>query len=86
VSKASALEKRRQELGIKTNQVISIGDGRNDIQMFEWTREGGGLAFAMGQGPEEVKAAATAVTASVEEDGVAQVLAGFEGILFSRQV
>jgi hydroxymethylpyrimidine pyrophosphatase-like HAD family hydrolase len=40
----------------------------------------------MGQGPEEVKAAATAVTASVEEDGVAQVLAGFEGILFSRQI
>jgi len=86
ISKASALETRRAELGIKPNQVISIGDGRNDIQMFEWTRAGGGFAFAMGQGPEEVKAAATAVTSSVEDDGVAAVLAGFEGILYSRQI
>jgi Cof subfamily protein (haloacid dehalogenase superfamily) len=85
VSKASALEKQRAELGIAPHQVISIGDGRNDIQMFEWARAGGGLAFAMGQAPDEVKAAATAVTAAVDEDGVARVLAGFEGILFSRQ-
>jgi len=82
VSKASALEKRRLELGIDPSQVITIGDGRNDIQMFEWARDGGGHAFAMGQAPDEVKDAATAVTASVEDDGVAQVLAGFEGIRF----
>jgi Cof subfamily protein (haloacid dehalogenase superfamily) len=82
VSKASALEKRRVELGIKPDQVIAIGDGRNDIQMFEWARDAGGHAFAMGQAPEEVKDAATAVTAAVEDDGVAQVLAGFEGIRF----
>jgi hydroxymethylpyrimidine pyrophosphatase-like HAD family hydrolase len=40
----------------------------------------------MGQGPEEVHAAASAVVASVEDDGVAEVLSGFEGILFSRSV
>lgn len=84
VSKASALEKQRVELGIKPSQVITIGDGRNDIQMFEWARELGGYAFAMGQAPEEVKEAATAVTGSVEDDGVAEVLAGFEGMLFIR--
>ena len=84
ISKASALEKLRVELGIHATQVIAMGDGRNDIAMFEWAKAGGGLAFAMGQGPEEVHAAATAVTASVEDDGVAQVLADFEGILFSR--
>lgn len=84
VSKASALEKQRAELGIKPSQVITIGDGRNDIQMFEWARELGGYAFAMGQAPEEVKEAATAVTGSVEDDGVAEVLAGFEGMLFIR--
>lgn len=82
VSKASALEKQRQALGIKPNQVITIGDGRNDIQMFEWAKSLGGFAFAMGQAPEEVKEVATAVTAAVEDDGVAQVLAGFEGILY----
>ena len=85
VSKASALEKQRPELGIKPSRVITIGDGRNDIQMFEWARELGGYAFAMGQAPEEVKDAATAVTASVEDDGVAEVLAGFEGIVFIQK-
>ena len=84
ISKASALETQRQALGIARDRVITMGDGRNDISMFEWAREGGGLAFAMGQGPDEVKAAATAVTASVEDDGVAQVLAAFEGILFTH--
>ncbi len=84
ISKASALEKQRAELGILPHQVIALGDGRNDIQMFEWARSGGGIAFAMGQAPDEVKAAANAVTSTVEEDGVARVLEGFEGILFSR--
>ena len=84
VTKASALEKIRIEKGILPHQVISMGDGRNDIPMFEWAMNGGGLAFAMGQAPEEVKQAANGVTAAVEDDGVAQILASFEGILFSR--
>jgi Cof subfamily protein (haloacid dehalogenase superfamily) len=84
VTKASALEQRRQALNIPGNRVITIGDGRNDINMFEWANAGGGLSFAMGQGPDEVRAAASMVTASVEEDGVAEVLAGLEGIIFSQ--
>jgi hydroxymethylpyrimidine pyrophosphatase-like HAD family hydrolase len=62
-----------------------MGDGRNDIEMFEWAKSSGGLAFAMGQAPDEVKFAATDITSSVTDDGVATVLAGLEGILFSRQ-
>jgi Cof subfamily protein (haloacid dehalogenase superfamily) len=85
VSKASALEVQRQRLGIANHQVLVMGDGRNDIEMFEWAKNSGGLAFAMGQAPEEVQLAATDVTSSVTDDGVARVLAGFEGILFSRQ-
>jgi 5-amino-6-(5-phospho-D-ribitylamino)uracil phosphatase len=85
VTKASALENQRQRLGIANEQVLVMGDGRNDIDMFRWARSGGGLAFAMGQAPEEVQLAATDVTSSVTDDGVARVLAGFEGILFSRQ-
>jgi Cof subfamily protein (haloacid dehalogenase superfamily) len=84
VSKASALEVQRQRLGIANEQVLVMGDGRNDIEMFEWAKANGGLAFAMGQAPEEVQLAATDVTSSVTDDGVARVLAGFEGILFSR--
>jgi hydroxymethylpyrimidine pyrophosphatase-like HAD family hydrolase len=85
VTKASALEKQRARLGISNDQVLVMGDGRNDIEMFQWAKSNGGLAFAMGQAPEEVQLAATDVTSSVTDDGVARVLAGFEGILFSRQ-
>jgi Cof subfamily protein (haloacid dehalogenase superfamily) len=85
VSKASALENQRQRLGIASEQVLVMGDGRNDIEMFQWAKANGGLAFAMGQAPEEVQREATDVTSSVTDDGVARVLAGFEGILFSRQ-
>jgi 5-amino-6-(5-phospho-D-ribitylamino)uracil phosphatase len=86
VTKASALENQRQRLGIANEQVLVMGDGRNDVEMFQWAKAGGGLAFAMGQAPEEVQLAATDVTSSVTDDGVARVLAGFEGILFSRQL
>lgn len=85
VTKASALEKQRQRLGVSPTQVLVMGDGRNDVEMFQWAKSGGGIAFAMGQAPEEVQLAATDVTSSVTDDGVARVLAGFEGILFSRQ-
>ena len=84
VSKASALEQRRKALNVPSDQVITIGDGRNDISMFEWANAGGGYSFAMGQGPDEVKEAATMVTSSVEEDGVAKVLSGLEGIIYSH--
>jgi hydroxymethylpyrimidine pyrophosphatase-like HAD family hydrolase len=62
-----------------------MGDGRNDIEMFQWAKANGGLAFAMGQAPEEVQVEASYVTSSVTDGGVARVLAGFEGILFSRK-
>lgn len=86
ITKASALEKIRADLGIAENRLIAIGDGRNDIDMLQWAKAGGGFGFAMGQGPDEVKAAATAVTSSVEDDGVARVLSGFEGILFTESL
>lgn len=82
ISKASALETHRAALNIKSNQVIAIGDGRNDIDMLKWAHSNGGFGFAMGQGPEDVKAAASAVVASVEDDGVAEVLAGFDGLVY----
>jgi hydroxymethylpyrimidine pyrophosphatase-like HAD family hydrolase len=54
--------------------------------MLQWAQAGGGFGFAMGQVPDEVKAAATAVTSSVDDDGVARVLSGFEGILFTESL
>jgi hydroxymethylpyrimidine pyrophosphatase-like HAD family hydrolase len=83
VTKASALETQRKRLSIAKNRVLVVGDGRNDIEMFRWAKSGGGLAFAMGQAPEEVIEAATHVTSSVTDNGVATALAALEGIQFS---
>jgi hydroxymethylpyrimidine pyrophosphatase-like HAD family hydrolase len=77
VSKASALERVRARLGVPAAATLAIGDGRNDIEMLEWA----GRGVAMGQAVPEVYAAADEVTASVEDDGAAQVLEG----LLARQ-
>ena len=44
--------------------------------MFQWVVAGSGRAVAMGQAPDEVKAAASEVTATVEDDGLAVLLEG----------
>jgi hydroxymethylpyrimidine pyrophosphatase-like HAD family hydrolase len=59
------------ELGVHRDDVLAIGDGRNDLEMLRWA----GRGVAMGQAPDVVKDAADAVTASWDEDGVALELA-----------
>lgn len=70
VSKGSALEDLRVELGVPAEATLAVGDGGNDVEMLRWA----GLGVAMGHAPDEVKAAADEVTGSVHEDGLAQVL------------
>ncbi|GAB4097904.1 HAD family hydrolase [Sinomonas halotolerans] len=70
VTKASGLENVRELVGVPIEDTVTIGDGRNDIEMLEWA----GRGVAMGQAPDEVKAAADEVTATVEEDGAAAIL------------
>lgn len=82
IDKGHGLEKLRQQYQIPGDQVLVMGDGRNDIEMFRWARGLGGYAYAMGQGPEEVRLEATATTASVDQDGVAQVLSSLEGLQY----
>ncbi|WP_347109123.1 HAD family hydrolase [Paenarthrobacter sp. S56] len=72
VTKASALEALRLQLGTDPDNTVAIGDGRNDIEMLTWA----GRGVAMGQAPDEVLAAADEVTASVLDDGAALVLRG----------
>jgi Cof subfamily protein (haloacid dehalogenase superfamily) len=67
VSKASGLQHVADKLGVDAEDVLAIGDGRNDIEMLQWA----GRGVAMGQAVEEVIAAADGVTASVFEDGAA---------------
>jgi hydroxymethylpyrimidine pyrophosphatase-like HAD family hydrolase len=82
IDKGHALEQLRQSYNIPGERTLVMGDGRNDIEMFRWARSLGGYAYAMGQAPEEVKLEATAVTAAVDQDGVAQVLEALEGLNF----
>ncbi|WOF22591.1 HAD family hydrolase [Microbacterium betulae] len=74
VNKATALEKVRAWLELDPARIVVMGDGRNDVQMLEWAREGGGEAVVMGQAPLEVQQYATQLTLSVEGGGVAAAL------------
>lgn len=73
VTKATALERVREQLGIARDRVLAVGDGRNDIQMLEWAGTFG-LAVAMGQASDEVRDAATEVTGSIREGGLTRLL------------
>jgi HAD superfamily hydrolase (TIGR01484 family) len=70
VSKASALEALRRQLGIDLRQTVAVGDGGNDITMLRWAARG----VAMGGSRAEVIAAADEVTARLEDHGLAQVI------------
>jgi hydroxymethylpyrimidine pyrophosphatase-like HAD family hydrolase len=70
ISKAYGLRLVAEKLGIDAAEVLAVGDGRNDLEMFAWV----GRAVAMGHAPPEVQAAADEVVGPVEEDGLATVL------------
>lgn len=74
VNKGTALEWVRNELEIDPVDVVVAGDGRNDIEMFEWAVAGGGTAFAMGQAPEDVQTAANRVAEHFDDAGLAKAL------------
>lgn len=62
-----------KELGIKSQEVICVGDAGNDIDMIKYA----GLGVAMDNATEDVKAAADYITLSNMEDGVARVIEKF---------
>lgn len=70
VSKASALELVRRKLGVDPCDTVACGDQRNDLEMLRWAARG----VAMGNAPDEVKAAADEVTGHVDDDGLVPVL------------
>ncbi len=61
------------EIGVPTTETAVIGDQANDMAMFAVA----GLAIAMGQGTDEVRAAADFVTAANTEDGFAKAVERF---------
>lgn len=73
VNKATAIERVRAELGIRRERVMAVGDGHNDIELISWAAENG-RGVAMGHSPVELIEAASEITGTVHEDGLAQVL------------
>ncbi|MBW0001426.1 MAG: HAD family phosphatase [Verrucomicrobia bacterium] len=58
VNKASAVAKIAEQLGIPSVQVMTFGDGENDVSMLKWA----GMGVAMGHGNAVAKAAAEFVS------------------------
>ena len=73
VSKAVAMEKIGELLGISREEMVAIGDGLNDLSMIQYA----GLGVAMGNAAKEVKESAQFITATNEEEGVRKVLEKF---------
>jgi hydroxymethylpyrimidine pyrophosphatase-like HAD family hydrolase len=63
----------REVLQIAPEQVMTIGDNFNDVEMLQYA----GIGVAMGDAPPEVKAIANWVAPSVEEDGAAVAIKKF---------
>ncbi len=67
IDKANTLGILLEKIGVKSEEVIAIGDGVCDYSMIQMA----GLGIAMGNAQESVKACADTVTLSNDEDGVA---------------
>lgn len=67
IDKANSLGVLLEQLEVKREEVIAIGDGVCDVTMLQLA----GMGIAMGHSQDSVKVCADYVTASNEEDGVA---------------
>lgn len=59
--------------GIEREEIITFGDGENDIGMLHYA----GIGVALGNAGDDVKAAADYVTADIDDDGVWKALERF---------
>lgn len=72
VSKGWALTRLAEHLGVGMESVVAIGDNLNDCTMISKA----GLGIAMGNGHTDLKALASHITLSNNEDGVAVAING----------
>lgn len=73
VSKGKALEALVSHLGVSMSEVMAIGDGTNDISLLSIA----GLAVAMDNASDEVKAVAHHITLDVDHSGVTAAIERF---------
>lgn len=72
-SKGAALRQLAHEMKFKPDEIMAIGDAENDIEMLQFA----GIGVAMGHAPENVRQAADHITATHDDDGVAQAIERF---------
>lgn len=72
-SKTHAIQLLMNHYGLKQEEIIAVGDNYNDKGMIEFA----GIGVAMGNAPDEIKAAANYVTDTNDNDGVAKALLHF---------
>jgi Cof subfamily protein (haloacid dehalogenase superfamily) len=72
-NKFHGAEALRGLLGIPKERTLAIGDGANDLPLFE----NAGLKIAMGNATDALKAQADHEVATVDEDGFAEAMARF---------
>lgn len=70
IDKANTLGVLMEQLGVKREEVIAIGDGVADVTMLQLA----GKSVAMGHAQDSVRMCADYVTGTNEEDGVAQAV------------
>jgi Cof subfamily protein (haloacid dehalogenase superfamily) len=73
VNKGMAVQYLTEQLNLQPEQVMTIGDNFNDVEMLAYA----GIGVAMGNAPVEVQAIANWVAPSVEADGVAVAIEKF---------
>ncbi|WP_273341416.1 Cof-type HAD-IIB family hydrolase [Alloiococcus otitis] len=71
--KGRATAQLADQLGIPMSEVMGIGDGGNDLQLIDQA----GLGVAMGNAVQDLKDKADYVTASNDQDGLAQAFEKF---------
>ena len=73
INKAKGLSMLLKHLNYTKDQLMSCGDGYNDLEMLAYS----GLGVAMGNAYDPIKEAADWITASNDEDGVARAVERF---------
>ena len=73
IDKANSLDKLLKTIGLTKDEMISCGDGYNDLTMIQYA----GLGVAMENAQPAVKEAADFITKSNDEDGVLYVVKKF---------
>lgn len=73
IDKGSSLDVLLNHIGMDRSDLVTVGDGMNDVSMLRIA----GLGVAMGNARQEVKNAADFVTLSNDEDGIAYMIEQF---------